>query len=68
MEIELRPYQQKCVDIINNMKNGSHLVQMATGLGKTVTFASIKRQGRVLILSLSGYGVTVQQVKVKLNT
>lgn len=51
MEIELRPYQQKCVDIINNMKNGSHLVQMATGLGKTVTFASIKRQGRVLILS-----------------
>ena len=28
-----------------------HLVQMATGLGKTVTFANIHRHGRMLILS-----------------
>ena len=30
---------------------GRYLVQMATGLGKTVTFANIRRTGRMLILS-----------------
>lgn len=30
---------------------GSYLVQMATGLGKTVTFARLVRRGRVLILA-----------------
>ena len=49
--IQLRPYQQECVDKINALSGGSHLVQMATGLGKTVTFASIERKGRVLLLS-----------------
>ena len=49
--IQLRPYQQECVDKINALDGGSHLVQMATGLGKTVTFASIERKGRVLLLS-----------------
>ena len=47
--IALRPYQQECVDTINALEGGAHLVQMATGLGKTVTFSSIERRGRVLI-------------------
>ena len=49
--IKLRPYQQDCVDAINNMQSGTGLVSMATGLGKTVVFSHIKRKGRVLILS-----------------
>jgi len=47
----LRPYQQECVDIIDDLVPGAYLIQMATGLGKTYTFANIKRQGRVLLLS-----------------
>lgn len=47
----LRPYQQECVDLIDGLEGGAHLVQMATGLGKTVTFSSMARRGRVLILS-----------------
>lgn len=31
---ELRPYQQECVDVLNNIDSGSHLVAMATGMGK----------------------------------
>ena len=49
--MELRPYQQECLDTIAAQPPGAYLVQMATGLGKTVTFASIPRQGRVLLLS-----------------
>lgn len=49
--IELRPYQQDCVNAINNMQRGTGLVSMATGLGKTVVFSHIKRKGRVLIIS-----------------
>lgn len=49
--MELRPYQQECVDAIQAQPPGAYLIQMATGLGKTVTFASIPRQGRVLLLS-----------------
>lgn len=49
--MDLRPYQQECIDIIQSQSPGSYLIQMATGLGKTVTFASIPRQGRVLLLS-----------------
>lgn len=51
INIELRPYQRECIDIINAQPPGAYLVQMATGLGKTVTFANIPRQGRVLLLS-----------------
>jgi len=47
----LRPYQQECLDIINGLEGGSHMVVMATGLGKTATFSQIERKGRVLILS-----------------
>lgn len=49
--IKLRDYQQECIDKITQAKQGKHLVQMATGLGKTVTFANIPRHGRMLILS-----------------
>ena len=49
--IVLRDYQQECIDKITQAGSGRHLVQMATGLGKTVTFANIPRQGRMLILS-----------------
>ena len=49
--IQLRDYQIECIDILDNKGQGRYLVQMATGLGKTVTFANIRRQGRMLILS-----------------
>ena len=49
--MELRDYQKECVDIINGLESGSYLVVMATGLGKTVTFSSINRRGRMLIIS-----------------
>ena len=49
--IQLRPYQQECIDTILAQEPGSYMIQMGTGLGKTVTFASIPRQGRVLLLS-----------------
>lgn len=51
MEITLRPYQQECIDAIEQHESGAYLVQMATGLGKTVTFSRIPRSGRMLILS-----------------
>lgn len=48
----LRDYQAECKEIIDNLDGGAHLVQMATGLGKTYTFASLNRKGeRTLILS-----------------
>ena len=49
--MQLRPYQQEAIEAIQTQPPGRYLVQMATGLGKTVTFASIPRQGRVLLLS-----------------
>ncbi len=50
-EITLRPYQRACIEAIEARPAGRYLVQMATGLGKTVTFANIPRRGRMLILS-----------------
>ena len=49
--MELRDYQQECIQTIQSMHPGSYLCQMATGLGKTATFTHIPRQGRVLLLS-----------------
>jgi hypothetical protein len=49
--MDLRPYQQECVDIIEARGAGRWLIQMATGTGKTVVFASLPRRGRTLILS-----------------
>lgn len=50
---QLRDYQQECVDICNSKDEGSYLIHLATSLGKTVIFSSIKRrgEGRVLILA-----------------
>lgn len=50
--MELRPYQRECIETIEAQAPGAYLAQMATGLGKTVTFANIPRHGeRMLILS-----------------
>lgn len=48
-KLELRPYQRECIEALP--ERGAFLIQMATGLGKTVTFANIPRRGRMLILS-----------------
>ena len=47
--MQLRPYQAECLAAIPD--SGSYLIQMATGLGKTVTFAHVPRRGKMLILS-----------------
>lgn len=49
--MQLRNYQRECIDIIQSKPPGRYLIQMATGMGKTATFSSIPRQGRVLLLS-----------------
>lgn len=49
--LELRPYQKECLKLIHGIEPGSYLIRLATGLGKTVVFSNIKRQGRMLILS-----------------
>ena len=50
--MKLRPYQNECIDTIEAQPPGAYLAQMATGLGKTVTFANLPRRGnRMLILS-----------------
>ncbi|MEG0075916.1 MAG: DEAD/DEAH box helicase [Eubacterium sp.] len=46
---KLRPYQAACIAAIP--ETGSYLIQMATGLGKTVTFSQVPRRGRMLLLS-----------------
>ena len=50
-DIVLRPYQRECIEEIEKRPPGAYLIQMATGLGKTVTFSRIPRRGRMLILS-----------------
>ena len=47
----LRDYQVEALEAMESAPDGAHLVQMATGLGKTVTMAGYRRQGRMLILS-----------------
>jgi len=39
--MKLREYQQECIDIIKQKETGNYLVQLATGLGKTVIFSEI---------------------------
>ena len=48
---KLRDYQQECVNRVDSLDKGSYLICMATGLGKTVTFANFERKGRTLILA-----------------
>lgn len=49
--ITLRDYQRECVEILDAIESGSHMAVLATGLGKSVIFSSLKRRGRTLILS-----------------
>jgi DNA or RNA helicases of superfamily II len=50
--MQLRNYQHEAIEAIESQPPGAYLTQMATGLGKTVTFANIPRNGnRMLILS-----------------
>jgi superfamily II DNA or RNA helicase len=51
--MNLRVYQEECIEKIFEQESGNYLIQMATGLGKTVTFANIINyiDGRMLILS-----------------
>lgn len=52
MNIMLREYQLDTKITVESIKESTKiLICMATGLGKTATFASIERKGRVLILS-----------------
>lgn len=51
MNLVLRDYQQECHNLIETLDPGSYLIQMATGLGKTATFTTLKRKGRVLVLA-----------------
>lgn len=46
-----RPYQQECLDIIQEKGPGRYLCKLATGLGKTAIFTHVPRNGRMLILS-----------------
>lgn len=47
--ITLRPYQEECIRSIP--ERGAYLIQLATGLGKTVIFTQMPRRGRMLIIS-----------------
>lgn len=47
----LRDYQLEAIEAMESAPDGAHLVQMATGLGKTVTMAGYVPDGRMLILS-----------------
>jgi len=49
--VPARPYQQECLDVIQQQPPGSYLCNLATGLGKTWIFTHIPRQGRVLVLA-----------------
>jgi superfamily II DNA or RNA helicase len=50
--LELRPYQQDCLDIMNNTNSGSHILKLSTGLGKTVIFSQYckNKDGRHLVV------------------
>lgn len=47
--IKLRDYQQETINLIP--ETGRYIISLATGLGKTVVFSQIPRQGKMLILS-----------------
>jgi hypothetical protein len=53
MDIILRDYQRECLNTILNKGPGGYLIQLATGLGKTVIFTELSKyiKGKILILS-----------------
>jgi len=49
---EKRQYQEDCLNVINNLPDGSRtIVCLATGLGKTYVFSRMNHTGKTLILS-----------------
>lgn len=46
-----RPYQAECIALMNAQTGGRHLIVLATGLGKTVVGAFIRKGQKVLWLS-----------------
>lgn len=65
MEFNLRDYQKECINLVDNLQQGSYLLVLATGLGKTVIFTNFKRKGKVLVLVHREELVT--QAKSKFN-
>lgn len=82
MEIKLRPYQNSCIDMVKQLKKdgkkGNYIINLATGLGKTVVFSQFEKifEGNILILSHrqelvfqpkkyfeSSYGIELAKVK-----
>ena len=49
--MQLRDYQQECLDIIKSKPHGKYLIVMGTGLGKSFTFSQIPFKRHMLILS-----------------
>ena len=50
--MELRPYQEECIQVVNALPDGSRSVAvLATGLGKTVIASHFAFRGRMLWLS-----------------
>lgn len=48
---ELFWYQQECLEDVYEYQGRAGIVQMATGLGKTVTYSRQRAQGKVLVLA-----------------
>lgn len=48
--MNLRPYQQEYINTIESQKSGAYLVQMVTGMEKTVTFANIPGHGERMLI------------------
>jgi type I site-specific restriction endonuclease len=51
LPIELRDYQQECIQAIEDSKESKVLCQLFTGAGKTVIFSHLPRKGRMLVLA-----------------
>lgn len=49
--MQLRPYQEECLEAITQAGNGRWLCVLATGLGKTIIISRIPRYGRTLLLA-----------------
>lgn len=47
----LREYQVECQKAIDETGGGSHIIVMATGMGKTATFTTLNRTGKMLIIA-----------------
>ena len=68
--ISLRPYQTECITAIHNSKArgiSRQLVSMATGLGKTVIFASLAKQMRCRTLIIAHRDELIAQAAEKIG-